>query len=101
MNVSHVVMGTREVISPRKKTSLGESRPPGVRRILRSETFGESLSETFGKTVNETFRTKKSRQESRIGYAWLPTRLSPRLVFLRGSLMRIARAPILYTSFLV
>ena len=49
--------------------------------IIRSEILGETL----GETVGETFRAKKSRRESWIGlYAWLPARLSPRLIFLRG-----------------
>ena len=53
---------------------------PAGMHIIRSETFGETFLRE--KSVGETFRAKKSRRESRIGlYAWLPTRLSPSLVF--------------------
>ena len=62
---------------PRKKTSLGRVSP-GVMHIIRSETLGE----TFGETVGEIFHAKKSCRESWIGScAWLPARLSLRLVF--------------------
>ena len=51
-----------------------------------TESLGKTLGGTLGETVGETFHAKKSRQESRresrIGlYAWLPARVSPRLVF--------------------
>ena len=79
------------------RTRVSERVSPGVMHIIRSETLAESLGKTLsktlgktlGQTVGNTFSDKKSRhesrRESRIGlYAWLPARLSPRVVFLRG-----------------
>ena len=47
---------------------------PSVMQIIRTENLGGTLGETLSR--------EKFRQESWIGlYAWLPARLSPRLVF--------------------
>ena len=78
----------------RVKKRVSERVSPGVMHIIRSETLGETLGETFWREKScqqsgrESCRDSRwdfwrdSWRESRIGlYAWLPARLSPRLVF--------------------
>ena len=74
------------LIDARVKKRVSERVSPGIKHIIRSETLGE--------TLGKTFRAKKSRWESRIGlYAWLPVKLSPRLVFLRGRIPAVEHLP--------
>ena len=67
-----------------------------------ANSLTESLGKPLGKILGESFCAKKSRQESRIGlYAWLPARLSPILVFLRGKLRIFKERTRSYTNFFI